>query len=144
MVVVCDGLGGLGCELWRAGCAELAEIMAEADRVVVAGEAARAVILAEAMSRGETGSGALALTPVQWVRRHAPSTRGGGAAQIVAVAQAFAVTGNAPVKDAVVSGELPVRSAAVVVSEADRLRPLLVEEAEPSVLAGRFCWPSRR
>jgi len=136
MVVVCDGLGGLGSELWRAGCAELAEIMAEADRVVVAGEAARAVILAEAMSRGETGSGALALTPVQWVRRHAPSTRGGGAAQIVAVAQAFAVTGNAPVKDAVVSGELPVRSAAVVVSEADRLRPLLVEEAEPTVLAG--------
>ena len=34
------------------------------------------------------------------------------------------------------SGVLPVRSAAVVVSEADKLRPLLVEEAEPAVLEG--------
>ncbi len=136
MVAVCAGLDGLGSELWRAGSAELEEIMAEADRVVAAGEAARAVVVAEAMSRGETGSGALALTPVQWVRRHAPSTRGGGAAQIVAVAQAFAVSGNAPVKDAVLSGELPVRTAAVVVAEADKLRPLLVDDAEPTVLDG--------
>ena len=34
------------------------------------------------------------------------------------------------------SGVLPVRSAAVVVAEADRLRPLLVPEAEPTVLDG--------
>jgi Domain of unknown function (DUF222)/HNH endonuclease len=40
------------------------------------------------------------------------------------------------VKSAVLSGELPVSSAAVVVSEADKLRPLLVEEAEPTVLEG--------
>lgn len=78
----------------------------------------------------------MALTPVQWVRRYAPSTRGGGAAQIVAVAEAFAVSGNAPIKDAVLSGELPVRSAAVVVAEADKLRPLLVDDAEPTVLDG--------
>ena len=94
------------------------------------------MVLAEAMSRGETGSGAMALTPVQWVRRHAPTTRGGGAAQIVTVAQAFAVRGNAPVKDAVLSGVLPVRSAAVVVSEADKLLPLIAEEARPTVLEG--------
>ncbi|MGB7818245.1 MAG: hypothetical protein WBL35_05835, partial [Ornithinibacter sp.] len=62
MVAACDGLDGLGSELWRAGSAELEEVMAEADRMVAAGEAARAVVLAEAMSRGETGSGALALT----------------------------------------------------------------------------------
>ena len=136
MVAACEGLDGLGSELWRAGSAELEEVMAEADRVVAAGEAARAVVLAEAMSRGETGSGALALTPVQWVRRHAPTTRAGGAAQVVAVAEAFAVGGNAPVKDAVLSGVLPVRSAAVVVSEADRLLPLLAEEARPTALAG--------
>ncbi len=88
------------------------------------------------MARGETGSGALALTPVAWVRRHAPSTVAGGAGQVVALAEAFAVSGNAVVKDAVMSGVLPVRSAAVVVAEADRLRPLLADGAEPAVLDG--------
>ena len=105
-------------------------------RVVVAGESARVVVAREAMGRGEAGSGVLALTPVQWVRRHAPSLRAGGAGQVVAVAEAFAVAGNAPVKAAVLSGVLPVRSAAVVVAEADRLRPLLAEGAEPAVLEG--------
>jgi hypothetical protein len=136
MVSACEALDGLGAQLWRAGSSELEEMMTEADRMVSAGEAARAVVLAEAMSRGETGSGALALTPVQWVRRNAPSTRAGGAAQVVAVAQSFAVTGLSAVKDAVVSGELPVRSAAVVVAEADRLRPLLAEGVEASVVDG--------
>jgi hypothetical protein len=70
------------------------------------------------------------------VLRHAPSTRAGGAAQVVAVAQAFAVGGRSAVKDAVLSGALPVRSAAVVVSEADRLAPLLAEGVEPSVVDG--------
>ena len=75
MVAASEALDGLGSELWRAGTAELEEVMAEADRMVTAGESARVMVLAEATSRGETGSGALALTPVQWVRRHAPSTR---------------------------------------------------------------------
>lgn len=136
MVAACEGLDGLGSELWRAGSAELEEVMAEADRLVAAGEAARVVVLAEAMKRGETGSGSMAMTPVQWVRRYAPSTRGGGAAQVVAVAQAFAVSGNAPVKDAVLSLQLPVRSAAVVISEADKLRPQLAEGVEPAVVDG--------
>jgi hypothetical protein len=136
MVAASQALDGLGAELWRAGTTELEEVMAEADRMVLAGEAARAVVLAEAMSRGETGSGALALTPVQWVRRHAPSTRAGGAAQVVAVAQAFAVGGRSAVKDAVLSGRLPVRSAAVVISEADKLAPLLAEGVERTVVDG--------
>lgn len=131
-----EAFDGLGDELWRAGSGDLEAVMGEVDRLVVAGEAARVVVTAEAMSRGETGSGALALTPVQWVRRHAPSLNAGGAAPVVAVAEAFAVTGNAPVKDAVLSGVLPTRSAAVVVSEADRLRPLLADGAEPAVLHG--------
>ena len=129
----CEGLDG---ELWRAGGAELAGVMTSIDAMVVAGESARVVVAREAISRGETGSGVLALTPVQWVRRHAPSLRGGGAGQVVAVAEAFAVAGNAPVKAAVLSGVLPVRSAAVVVAEADRLRPLLAQGAEPAVLEG--------
>ena len=129
----CEGLDG---ELWRAGGVELAGVMTSIDAMVVAGESARVVVAGEAMVRGECGSGVLALTPVEWVRRHAPSLRAGGAGQVVAVAEAFAVAGNAPVKAAVLSGVLPVRSAAVVVAEAGRLRPLLAPGAEPAVLDG--------
>ena len=56
--------------------------------------------------------------------------------QVVALAQAFGKAANAPVKHAVDAGRLPVRCAAVVVAEADRLRPLLAEGAEPHVLEG--------
>ena len=129
----CRGIEG---ELWRAGSAELEQVMGAVDAMVVAGESARVVVTAEAIGRGETGSGPRALTPVAWVRRHAPSTVAGGAGVVVSVAQAFAVAGNAPVKDAVLSGVLPVRSAAVVVSEAEKLLPLVVEAARPTVLDG--------
>ncbi len=126
----------LGDELWRAGSAQLEQVMGAVDAMVVAGEAARVVVTAEAIGRGETGAGAEALTPVGWVRRFAPSTKAGGAGQVVAVAQAFAVAGVAPVKDAVLSGSLPVRSAAVVLSEAEKLLPLITQEARPTVLDG--------
>src|SRR6188474_1771941 len=129
----CRGIEG---ELWRAGSGRLGDVLGVVDAMVVAGESARVVVTAEAIGRGETGSGAAALSPVAWVRRHAPSTVAGGAGQVVAVAEAFAVVGKAPVKDAVLSGALPVRSAAVVVSEADKLLPLLVEEARATVLDG--------
>lgn len=131
-----QALVGLDAELWRAGSAELADLMGEVDELVVAGECARVVVMREAIDRGEPRSGALAMTPVQWVRRYAPSTMAGGSAQIVALAEAFGVVGNAPVKEAVLSGALPVRSAAAVVSHADQLRPLLAEGAEPAVVQG--------
>ncbi|HWS57873.1 MAG TPA: DUF222 domain-containing protein [Actinotalea sp.] len=136
MAAAVEAVDGLGSELWRAGGADLEALMGEADRMVAAGEAARVLVLAEAMSRGETGASPLALTPVQWVRRHAPSTRGGGSAQIVAVAKVFSVPGREAVKDAVLSGALPVSSAAVVASEADKLAPLLAEGVEPTVVDG--------
>lgn len=132
-VEACRGIAG---ELWRAGSAELEQVMGAVDSLVVVGEAARVVVTAEAISRGETGTGPDALTPVGWVRRYAPSTKAGGAGQVVAVAQAFAAPGVAPVKDAVLSGSLPVRTAAVVLSEAEKLLPLIVEEARPTVLDG--------
>ncbi len=131
-----EAFEGLGDELWREGSTGLVEVMEEVDALVVAGEAARVVVTAEAVARGEPGSGDQALTPVQWVRRHSPSLKAGGAGQVVVAAEAFAVAGLAPVKEAVLSGALPVRSAAVVVSEAEKLRPLLVDGAEPAVLDG--------
>ena len=111
-------------------------LLGEVDALGAACEAAKVAIVGEAMERGETSDGAAALTITQWVRRHAPSTRAGGAGQVVAVAAAFGKPVNAPVQEAVQAGVLPVRSAAVVVAEADRLRPVLADGAEPAVLAG--------
>jgi hypothetical protein len=102
-------------------------------------DAGRVAVVREAMQRGETSGGAAAMTVTQWVRHHAPSTRAGGAggaATVVAVAQAFQKQVNAPVKDAVDVGRLPVASAAAVVSEYEKLRPLLGDLAqEPALTA---------
>ena len=135
-----ESLGALGDNLWHlpsgGGPDGLAGLLSEVDALGAACEAAKVAVTAEAMDRGETGDGAAALTVTQWVRAHAPSTRAGGAGQVVALALAFGKPVNAAVQTAVASGRLPVRSAAVVVAEADRLRPVLAEGAEPHVLAG--------
>ena len=126
--------------LWQVpsggGPAGLSGLLAEVDSLGGACEAARVSVTAEAMDRDETSDGAAALSPTQWVRRHAPTTRAGGAGQVVALAQAFAKPVNGVVKQAVDTGRLPVRSAAAVVLEADRLRPLLAEGAQTPVLEG--------
>ena len=121
----------------EAGPAQgLAALLGEVDAMGGACDAARVAVTAEAIARGETRSGGAALTVTQWVRRHAPSTRGGGAGQVAALAAAFAKPANAPIKRALDLGRVPVRSAAAVVVEADKLRPLLAPGAEPFVLEG--------
>ena len=132
-----EALAGIDESLWQAPSGGgLAELLGEVDALGAACDAAKTAVVAEAMDRGETSDGAAAMTVTQWVREHAPSTRAGGARQIVEVAAAFAKPVNAPVRDAVRSGQLPVGSAAAVVAEADRLRPQLVEGADPHVLQG--------
>ncbi|MDF2092701.1 hypothetical protein P0Y31_10130, partial [Knoellia sp. 3-2P3] len=115
-----EAMRALGDVLWQApsggGPDGLAGLLGEVDALVLAGEAGRVAVVREAMERGETSGGPAAMTTVQWVRHHAPSTRAGGAGTIVAVAQAFQKQVNAPVKEAVESGRLPVGSAAAVVS----------------------------
>ena len=126
--------------LWQApsggGAAGLAGLLGELDGLGTACDAGRVAVVREALDRGETSGGSAATTATQWVRHHAPSTRAGGAGQLVALAQAFGKAVNAPVKDALEAGRLPARSAAAVVAEADKLRPLLAEGAEPHVLEG--------
>jgi hypothetical protein len=133
-------LRGVGQVVWEApsggGEDGLSGLMGEVDALVSAGEAGRVAVLREAMNRGEDSGGSAALTTAQWVRHHAPSTRAGGSAVIVSVASAFGKRVNAPVKEAVESGRIPVKAAAAVVSEADKLRPLLADGAEPHVLEG--------
>ncbi|WP_091761227.1 HNH endonuclease signature motif containing protein [Pedococcus cremeus] len=135
-----EALHGLDEVTWQcpSGGGEdgLSGLMGEVDALGMACDAGRVAVLREAMHRGESSGGSAALTTAQWVRHHAPSTIAGGAAAIVSVATAFGKRVNAPVKEAVESGRLPVKSAAVVVSEADKLRPLLADGAEPHVLEG--------
>jgi hypothetical protein len=122
-------LRGLDTVVWQApsggGAEGLAGLLGDIDGLGLACGAAGVAVVREAMDRGETSGGSAAMTVTQWVRHHAPSTRAGGAAAIVSVAQAFGKTVNAPVKEAVDAGRLPVRSAAVVVSEFEKLSPLL-------------------
>ena len=126
-------LTGVGDVLHQAGGDDLGPLLGELDRLVVAGEAGRVAVVGEAMARGEMGSGR-AQTVVQWVTGWAPSLRAGGAAQVVAVATAFGKRVNAPVQQAVDAGSLPVRSAATVVAEFDRLRPILGEPVQAPVM----------
>ena len=137
-------LGALRDVLWQVqsggGADGLSGLMGEVDAVVTAGEATRVAVLREALSRGETSDGSAARTPTQWVRAHAPSTKAGGAAAIVSVATAFGKAANAPVKEAVEAGRLPVRSAAVVVSEYDKLRPLLGDLMQEPALTALIDW----
>lgn len=131
-----EALAGLGGALWQASSDGLGDLLGEVDALGASCEMAKVALVGEAMDRGDTGSGSAAMTVTQWVRHHARSTRAGGANQVVALAQAFTKAVNAPVRAAVESGRIPVRSAAVVVAEADRLRPCLADGAEPHVLEG--------
>ena len=111
-------------------------LLGEVDALGAACEAAKVAIVGEAMERGETADGSAAMTVTQWVRHHAPSTRAGGAGQLVAVAQAFGKPANAPVDQAVRTGRAAgplggggARRGGPVAAAAGR-------RAEPHVLAG--------
>jgi hypothetical protein len=125
---------GLRALLWQATSADLGPLMRELDALVTAGEAGRCAVLGEAIDRGETGPRSSPTAAAQWLRRWAPSLRGGGAASVVAVTTAFSKPANAPIQAAVDAGRLPVRAAATVVAEHDRLQPLLGPHAQEPVL----------
>ena len=91
--------------MWQVpGGGELAGLLGELDALGTTCEAAKVATVGEAMGRGETCDGSVAMTVTQWVRHHAPSTRAGGAGQVVAVAQAFSKPANAPIREAVQAG----------------------------------------
>jgi hypothetical protein len=115
---------------------ELGPVLGEVDALVAAGELARVAVVAEAVERGEPAAGSVAMAPVAWALAWAPSLRAGGAGQAVALARDFAKPVNAPVLAAVEQGRIPIRSAAVVIAEADRLRPRLAEGADEPVMEG--------
>lgn len=126
-----EALRGLYTVAWQApsggGPDGLAGLLGEVDALGAACDAGRVAVVREAMDRGESSGGSAAMSTVQWVRHHAPSTRAGGAGMVVSVAMAFGKRVNAPVKAAVEAGRLPVASAAAVVSEFEKLSPVLGE-----------------
>lgn len=134
-----SSLSALSHVLWQVpsggGPEGLAGLLGEVDALVVAGQAAQVAVTREAMDRGETSGGSAAMTPTQWLRHHAPSTRAGGAGTVVSVAQAFGKRVNAPVQEAVEAGRLPVVSAAAVVSEFEKLSPVLGELMQEPALS---------
>jgi hypothetical protein len=129
-------LRGLDQVVWQAPGAQLGPLLGEADALGQAADAARVVVVAEAIQRGEVPGGPRGATLSQWVLAHAPSLSGGGLSTVTTLAAAFGKPANHPIAAAVAGGLLPVASAAVVVTEADRLRPLLADGAEEPVLAG--------
>ena len=68
----------------EASGGELAELMAEADPLAARAGAARAVVAAEAVRRGEVAESDL--NAQAWVREFAPSLRQGGAGQVARLA----------------------------------------------------------
>ena len=110
--------------------------MTELDQVAALAGAGRVAVTAEAVQRGEVASSQCASTGA-WVAQHAPSLAGGGGAgQLAKCVEQLRRPILAPVRDAVLAGELSVPVALVVVSEFDKLRGRIIPEAEPLVLAG--------
>jgi hypothetical protein len=127
---------GLEDVLVHAMPGELGEMMGLVDAMAQAGEACRVRVAAEARARGDAG--ATASQVARWARQFAPSLRAGGSSALGEVVIAFTKPVNAPVREAIYRADLPVRSAAAALTEADKLRPKLVDDpdADRCVLEG--------
>src|SRR5215207_5887476 len=166
-------LTGIGSVLWQESGVELGSVLQEVDDLGRRVEAARVAIVEEAMTRGEmrshtgppSGSAgtidevAAGLVGVAWVREWAPTMKAGGAAAMVRLTEQLRSHERSQLREAVLSGRVGVRNAAVCVREMDRLTPRLCAEAVPAVwgaliqLGSQFgpreirairpaCWPS--
>lgn len=122
--------------IWQAAGAELGSLLGELDRVAALAAAGRVAVTAEAVQRGEVTASQCA-SAAAWVGQHAPSlASAGGAGQVAKCAELIGKPRLLPVKEAVLSGELAVSAALVVVSEFDKLRGRIIPEAEALVLEG--------
>ena len=147
-----EALADLALVVHQVGDDELGELMGELDEVTSLGGAARAVVAAEAVTRGVVaGSGSNAHA---WVRDHAPSLRQGGAGPVARLAVQVANAGRAGgslapdaaaepdpgsplgmVWAGVHNGTVSPSLALTALGEVARLEPRLVPEAVPTVTA---------
>ncbi len=127
-----SALAGIDAVLWQGGSEQLGPLFRQLDDLGRAVEAARVAVLAEAIERGETTK-TMARAHTGWILEWAPSLRAGGAGQLLAVTRAATQQRHAQLREALLSGRVPVRAAAVCVEEMDRIRHRLTPEAVPSV-----------
>jgi len=128
-------LAGLGESVHAVGNTELEVFFGEVDDLSRQLEAARVAVLGQALSRGVVAESDCA-NPTAWVIHCAPSYRAGGAAQLVRVTRATAAVRNTGLGAAVLGARVGVRNAAVALTEMDKLRPRLRDEAVATVWAG--------
>jgi len=126
-----SALAGIDAVLWQGGSEQLGPLFRQLDDLGRAVEAARVAVLAEAIERGETTT-TMARAHTGWIVEWAPSLRAGGG-QLLAVTRAATQQRHAQLREALLSGRVPVRAAAVCVEEMDRIRHRLTPEAVPSM-----------
>ena len=140
-------LTGIGSVLWQESGVELGPVLQEIDELGRLVEAARVAMVEEAMTRGEMRSHtgphseseetidevAAGLVGVTWVREWAPTMKAGGAAAMVRLTERLRSHERRQLREAVLTGRVGVRNAAVCLQEMDRLTPRLCAEAVPAV-----------
>ena len=128
-------LADLSESVHAVGNTELEVFFGEVDDLSRQLEAARVAILGQALSRGVVAQSDRA-NPTSWVIGCAPSYRAGGAAQLVRVTRATQTVRNTGLAGAVLGARVGVRNAAVALTQMDKLRPRLKDEAVATVWAG--------
>lgn len=118
------------------GSDELADVLAELSELATRVEAARMVVVREAMSRGVVASSDAAC-PADWVAEASgPGTQRRDALALARVAATCALPKYRVVDDVVRDGRVPVGMADVVLREFAKLRLALDESMHDDVLAG--------
>ena len=121
--------------LHQAGSGRLGPMFAELDDLKLLAEAGQVAVLGEGLSRGDVAASDAA-SPAGWVRQWGHSYAAGGAAALVRVTEAIAKPCNGLLAEAVLAARVPVRNAAVAITEMDKLRPRLTPECHDTVLEG--------
>jgi hypothetical protein len=140
-------LTGIGSVLWQESGVQLGPVLREIDDLGRLVEAARVAVVEEAMTRGEMRSHtgphsesegsldevAAGLVGVAWAREWAPTLKAGGAAAMVRLTERLRSHERSQLREAVLTGRVGVRNAAVCVREMDRMTPRLFADAVPTV-----------
>ena len=121
--------------LHQAGSDRLGPMFGDLDEIERLVGALKVGVLDQGLSRGDVRASDAA-SPAGWVRQWAPSYAAGGAAALVRVTEAVAKPCNGLLAEAVLAARVPVRNAAVALTEMDELRPRLTPECHGTVLEG--------
>ena len=137
LITACrDAVAGLRHVSWQAGGSDLAGILGDLGELALAVDAAEIAVLADAITRGEPGSGPVPLAPADWLSAHSRRypTATAAARPIRLATQITHQAIPESLTDAVLTGAAPVPAATVAIREMRRLTPDLQDEFIP------FAW----